>query len=146
MGKKEKAKKQNQIIIEDGKPVWPAMKNQIKGAIRRIFRLSPWMQLALQKARVEKTRVLKNGQISSRPDVYYQCAMCKNHFKRTEVQVDHIDPVIPAGKTIQDMSYDEIVERIFCRLDNLQVLCKSCHAKKTKLEKQGNKNKKQSKK
>lgn len=131
----KKTKKKAQIIIENGKPVWPAMKNQIKGAIRRIFRLSPWMQLTLQKARVEKSRVLKNGQISSRPDVYYQCAMCKNYFKRNEVQVDHIDPVIPFGKTIQDMSYDEIVERIFCRLDNLQVLCKSCHAKKTKLEK-----------
>lgn len=129
-------KKQQELEIVDWKPVWPAMKNQIKGAIRRIFRLSPWMKMTLEKARIERPRILKDGSISSRPDVYYKCAMCGGEFKRDEVQVDHIDPVIPYGKTIQDMSYDEIVDRIFCRLDNLQVLCKECHKKKTKKEKE----------
>jgi 5-methylcytosine-specific restriction endonuclease McrA len=130
-----KKKKSKEIQIVNGRPIWPPMKNQIKGAIRRIFRLSPWMKLSLQKARVEKPKVLKDGSVSKKPDVYYRCAMCLGEFKQKDVQVDHIVPVVPIERTLQEMSYDEIVDRIFCGLDNLQVLCKSCHDIKTKNEK-----------
>lgn len=130
-----KKKKGKEIQIVNDRPVWPPMKNQIKGAIRRIFRLSPWMKLSLQKARVEKPKVLKDGSVSKKPDVYYRCAMCLGEFKQKDVQVDHIVPVVPIDRTVQDMSYDEIVDRIFCDLDNLQVLCKSCHDIKSKNEK-----------
>lgn len=130
-----KGKKNKQIEIVSGRPVWPPMKNQIKGAIRRIFRLSPWMKIALQGARIEKVKTLKDGSIAKKPDVYYKCSMCKGEFKQKDVQVDHVVPVVPPDKTIQDMSYDEIVDRIFCDLNNLQVLCKSCHDIKTKEEK-----------
>lgn len=62
----------------------------------------------------------------------YQCADCKELFKATDVQVDHIKP---AGslKTYKDLP--KFVETLFCESDNLQVLCKECHAKKTKEEK-----------
>ena len=47
---------------------------------------------------------------------------------------DHIDPVVPIGKTQQEMSYDEIVERLFCDSSNIQCLCKLCHDSKSDQE------------
>ena len=47
---------------------------------------------------------------------------------------DHIEPVVPIGKTQQEMSYDELVDSIFCDRDNIQCLCKSCHDAKSKQE------------
>lgn len=61
----------------------------------------------------------------------YICKKCKATFPGKDVQVDHIKVVVPLNKTIHDMSYDEIVKRMFCPISNLQVLCKSCHSKKT---------------
>ena len=52
------------------------------------------------------------------------------------INVDHI---IPAGSlnTAQDLPL--FVERLFCEQDNLQVLCTTCHDKKTLKEKQSKK-------
>jgi 5-methylcytosine-specific restriction endonuclease McrA len=58
----------------------------------------------------------------------YECAMCGLIFRKKEVQVDHINPVIPlTGR--DDM--DGYVERMFCYEDGWQVLCKSCHKDKS---------------
>lgn len=61
----------------------------------------------------------------------YKCAECNNHFKSEDVQVDHIEP---AG-TLK--CYDDLpgfVERLFCEVEGLQVLCSKCHDKKTEKE------------
>lgn len=66
----------------------------------------------------------------------YLCAECGKYYKGTEVSVDHI---VPAGSL---NSFDDLAgfcERLFCSVDGLQVLCKSCHAKKT-AEERKNKN------
>lgn len=62
------------------------------------------------------------------------CASCNQVFPETECSVDHIDPVIDPSVGFQ--SWDEVIERIFCEVDGLQVLCKDCHDKKTKEEKE----------
>lgn len=61
----------------------------------------------------------------------YQCNSCKKWYKTKEVSVDHIEP---AGslKTYQDLP--RFVEKLLCEKENLQVLCKGCHDKKTKEE------------
>lgn len=66
----------------------------------------------------------------------YQCNECKGWFKTKEVQVDHKES---AGslKTYEDLP--DFVRRLFCELDNLQVLCKVCHDKKTKEERNAKK-------
>lgn len=54
----------------------------------------------------------------------YQCAICNNYFKGTEVEVDHI---IPCGSL---NSFDDIggfCERMLCEVEGLRVLCKPCH-------------------
>lgn len=58
----------------------------------------------------------------------------ENNVIKGTLYKDHIDPFVPIGKTQQEMSYDEIVDRLFCETSNIQCLCKSCHDNKTKEE------------
>ena len=62
----------------------------------------------------------------------YQCAECSQWFADKEVNVDHI---IPAGTLRCAQDLPGFVERLFCEVDNLQVLCNVCHNKKTQDEK-----------
>jgi len=63
----------------------------------------------------------------------YQCNKCKGWFKSDEVNVDHVEP---AGSLNNAQDLPAFVETLFCEVNNLQVLCKTCHDVKTKLEKQ----------
>lgn len=51
----------------------------------------------------------------------YRCNKCKKLFPKKEVQVDHIEEI---GAFI---NWDTYMERLFCPISNLQVLCKPCH-------------------
>ncbi len=47
------------------------------------------------------------------------------------IYIDHIEPVIPAtGFT----TWDDAIRRMFPEADGFQLLCKECHARKTKGE------------
>lgn len=65
----------------------------------------------------------------------YQCNTCKEWFPDKEINVDHI---IPAGTLRSANDLPGFVERLFCEVDNLQVLCSNCHNKKTQNEKSKN--------
>ena len=58
----------------------------------------------------------------------YDCEECKQTFKGKDVQVDHIKP---AGSLLKYEDLPSFVENLFCEVDNLQLLCKECHKKKT---------------
>lgn len=133
-------KKDKPLYDEDGR--WVEERGRIKGAVRRAFRLSPQMKETLQAARVELPPALKkDGTPGKRPVVRYKCAMCGDLFSQKNVQVDHIETVVPLWKKEEHMTYDEIVRGVFCKKENLQVLCStpmrrnnglpSCHKKKT---------------
>jgi 5-methylcytosine-specific restriction endonuclease McrA len=62
----------------------------------------------------------------------YQCATCSKWYPNTEINVDHI---IPAGTLRCANDLPGFVERLFCEVDNLQVLCSTCHNIKTQKEK-----------
>lgn len=51
-----------------------------------------------------------------------------------QAEVDHIIPIVPVDKSLEEMTWDEIVNRIFCEKINLEVKDKICHAVKTKRE------------
>jgi len=78
----------------------------------------------LNEAKTEKKVNPKTGRIAQ----HYQCTSCGDEFTAKDVQVDHL---VPIGK---NRSWDEFVNLLFCEKDNLQVLCKGCHAIKTKEE------------
>ena len=62
----------------------------------------------------------------------YQCNACKNWFMEKKINVDHI---IPAGSLSTSTDLPGFVERLFCEVNNLQVLCEACHDIKTKTDK-----------
>lgn len=68
----------------------------------------------------------------------YRCACCqedvpatiKNGRKREKnIFVDHIQPIVDPH--IGWTTWDDVIERMFCEADNLQLLCKKCHDEKT---------------
>jgi 5-methylcytosine-specific restriction endonuclease McrA len=48
--------------------------------------------------------------------------------------VDHIKPIIDPKTGF--INWDTVISRMFCEVDNLQVLCHECHSLKTQQEKQ----------
>ena len=59
----------------------------------------------------------------------YQCSECKQWYPEKNINVDHITP---AGSLNCANDLPGFVERLFCEIDGLQILCKICHNKKTK--------------
>lgn len=66
--------------------------------------------------------------INKRQKFEYQCNECKNWFMEKNINVDHI---VGAGSLKCANDLPGFVERLFCEIDNLQVLCEACHLKKT---------------
>lgn len=64
----------------------------------------------------------------------YQCNKCKKWFPEKKINVDHIQP---AGSLNCSADLPGFVERLFCEVNNLQVLCTHCHDIKTKNERNG---------
>jgi 5-methylcytosine-specific restriction endonuclease McrA len=73
----------------------------------------------------------------------YECAGChqlvpptiydEDKKKRVKnICVDHIVPTVDPETGF--MSWDQVIEGLFCELDNLQLLCKACHDGKTSEE------------
>ena len=104
--------------------------NSIISCMRTAFaRYSPKYEEVIKGARVEKEKINKDGSVSKRPAVWYTCNSCNNLTKK--VDIDHIEPIIEPGKTYKDYTLDEILARLDCSVDNLQVLCQDCHKEKT---------------
>jgi hypothetical protein len=145
---KKKSKTEKPLYDENGH--WVEERGRIKGAIRRSFRLHPAMKEVLQEARVElPPKTLKDGSLGKKNQIRYKCAECKKLFSQKDVQVDHKDTVVPLDKSESEMDFDEwvktIVRGIYCKKDNLQVLCStkkkdlpegesSCHNLKSRKE------------
>lgn len=84
----------------------------------------------LNAAKTEKKVNKATGRLAQ----HYLCAMCEQEYTQKDVQVDHIKPVVDPKKGF--VSWDTYIDRMFCEGKNLQVLCKICHAEKTKIEKE----------
>ena len=89
-----------------------------KAALRRVS--SYWWAMSEAMDRAKVSRGL------------WECASCKGHFKRHEVQKDHISPVVSTNGEKNDMNI--YIETLFCEPENIQILCKPCHGIKTSTE------------
>ena len=108
-------------------------KSFITSLIRAGFRRWPEKYAALAAAKSGKKVNKSTGRVAE----HYKCASCNQHFPAKDVQVDHIDPVVDPSKGF--INWDTFIERLLCAVDNLQVLCKGCHLKKTATERQARK-------
>ena len=100
----------------------------IRSALRQKSR---WWK-PITECKMKARRAYKGS--NKRQKYEYQCNECKGWFAEKQINVDHI---IPAGSLNCAQDLPGFVERLFCEQENLQVLCTSCHDKKTKLEKNG---------
>lgn len=94
----------------------------IRSALRKLSMRWPPMRAAKLKAR--RPYVGPNN----RQKFESQCVQCKGWFKESETQADHI---VPCGSMIDPAALWEFVERVLCEEDGFQVLCKTCHHRKT---------------
>lgn len=93
------------------------LNTKIRSALRKVYMYYPAKKEALNKAKIDGT--------------YALCAACKKIGFYGSMHVDHIEPVVGSeGFT----NWDEYINRMFCSVDNFQVLCIECHNAKTKLE------------
>jgi 5-methylcytosine-specific restriction endonuclease McrA len=104
-------------------------KSFITSTLRSGFRRWPPKFEVIKEAFVGKKVNAKTGRIAA----HYKCADCGEEFPQKEIQCDHINPVVSPLDGFID--WDTFIDRLFCEASNLQVLCTSCHNKKTKEEK-----------
>ena len=73
---------------------------------------------------------------AERPRVtkWVRCFICKEPTAAYQAQVDHKIPVIGINVDFQGMSWDELVDRLWCFKENLDVVCLPCHQLKSKDE------------
>jgi 5-methylcytosine-specific restriction endonuclease McrA len=101
----------------------------IKGALRRVFSRSD-----LRKAVLEEIQVSYTDPERPRVKRWSICALCDEYTPTYKIQVDHINPIIPLDKTLEDITFDQLTNNIWCDINNLQGICKTCHDKKTSSE------------
>lgn len=108
---------------------WSESKFQsfIKSALRSASQRWPPKYAVLKDAFVGVEVNTKTG----RKAKHYKCSYCGCHTPSSNCVVDHINPVVPVTGFI---SWDNVIENLFCEKEGLQVLCKECHAVKTKEE------------
>ena len=107
----------------------------VTSALRAASRRWPPKYKALKEAFVGRKLNAKTGKLA----MHYTCAACKKLYVATDVQVDHIKPVVDPKKGF--VSWDVYINRMFCEIEDLQVMCKPCHKVKTDSEKLERKNK-----
>ena len=96
------------------------MKTFLTGYLRRASLAWPARNEALTDARTSRG--------------WYKCAMCQEDYKREQVDIDHIKPIV----SLKDgfTSWDEYIANLFCPKEGFQILCKNCHETKTLIEDQ----------
>jgi len=101
--------------------ITPKLKKFLIPILRKYWLRWPARQNAIKQARIERGS--------------YQCNICKQiGFKRQDLHVDHIDPVV----NVEDgfTTLDEFVSRLYVEENQLQATCHQCHELKTLTENQ----------
>ena len=124
-------------------PKNPKERNLLKGAIRRVFSRSELRKQILDKALVKDYHDPSRKRVTR----WGKCAECGKLEPAYLLEVDHIIPVVPEDSSLEQMTWDELVDRVWCDERNLGPVCKPCHKLKskeeTKLRKKNKKEKKQ---
>ena len=96
----------------------------IRSGLRRMsMRWRPLIQDALVAAR-RPSKSKKNPRLKWQ----FQCCECKKWKSRKYVEGDHVEPV---GSFTCAEHAGDYINRLFCEIDGLRVVCKKCHRVKT---------------
>ena len=122
MTKREKIEKPR----NNGRWTEARFRSFVTSALRGAFRRWPVKFDVLKAASTGRKINIKSGREAN----HYRCSICLEAFPQSNIQVDHITP-------IGDWSnWSKAIEKLFCEADNLQTVCKPCHKKKTKEERE----------
>jgi 5-methylcytosine-specific restriction endonuclease McrA len=116
----------------------PNRKSWITSQLRRLSLRWPPRGKVLKASRRELPRkIKKDGTPFKKPNYEYQCNVCKEWFRSSDTQLDHIEPVVdPKAETT--LSEEEFIGKfavgLLCYEENFQVICHPCHDEKTKNE------------
>lgn len=92
----------------------------VKSALRSASQRWPPKYGCLSEAYVETKVNTKTGRMAK----HYKCNRCLGAFPAKDVEVNHIVPVVPVDGFD---SWDNVISRLFCEKDGLEVVCKPCH-------------------
>jgi len=106
-----------------------AFRSFIKSGLRRMS--TRWKPKYLCKTAARHHEKLPNE--TGRFVFHSKCNDCKKVVPETTATVDHIQPII--NPEVGFTNWDDVIMALFCEVDDLQVLCTSCHTAKTKKEK-----------
>lgn len=104
-------------------------KSFVTSALRAASRRWPPKYKALKEAFAGKQVNAKTGKMA----MHYRCAVCQKLYVASDVQADHVKPVVDPTKGF--VSWDVFIDRLFCEIENFQILCRNCHKNKTSNEK-----------
>lgn len=99
----------------------------VKSALRSASQKWPPKYKTLSKAFVGR----RTNPATGREAKFFKCNRCGEEFTSSNIEVNHIEPVIPV--TGFD-SWDKVIERLFCEEEGLEALCRPCHKIITKNE------------
>lgn len=85
-----------------------------------------WRDPARKEALKNAERIKK---VKGKAVKLYECAITHKFFPIDQVKVDHIEPVVDPATGWVD--YNTYMARLFCPVENLQVICDEEHDKKT---------------
>lgn len=109
------------ISNKEPKKSKPVTRHWLTNKLRRLSYQWPPRKEAIRLARVARGK--------------YRCNSCMGEdFGPKEIQLDHIIPVV--DEEIGFVDWNTYIERLFCGVENFQVLCKPCHDTKTFFEQQ----------
>ena len=100
----------------------------IKGALRRVFSRSDLRKMAIALARIE------HSDPKRRTKKWVRCKECNEPTPEWMCQADHIVPCVPLDTSFDQMEVQVFIDNLWCELDNLQILCHTCHKRKSALE------------
>jgi 5-methylcytosine-specific restriction endonuclease McrA len=95
------------------------LKNFVTQTLRRATYRWPFKNMAKNLQRLERG--------------LYQCQGCESTFSPSDIELDHIVPVIDVQTGFT--TWDDFIKRLFIKTDGFQVLCSDiCHKNKTIIE------------
>lgn len=102
----------------------------IKSALRAASHRWPPKWECLKLARIARGTYTCAGYNCNSHEVPASIKLGRGKKRTKNIFVDHISPV--GGP--DEGGWDGVIERLYCELDGLQILCKQCHDLKTKDE------------
>lgn len=105
-------------------------RNLLKGSLRRLFSRSDIRRSVIDDSRITGYHNLDRPRVTK----WSYCSDCNKNVPTYLMECDHIEPIIKIGEALENLSWDTVIERIWCAKDNLRAVCKDCHKIKSKKE------------